>query len=672
MAKLGEFENGPQALEAYFREMERAGRKRKTAPNDDWESGSSSNGSDAMDLDAEVDAEEPDELVATTRSHRKRTHGPTTSRNAAVSKSDASDESDVAIFNTRRRSLRKRQLRFPQASLQESDHDALSRMSRDEDGDDFIMPVVSDIAGTKRRIKGSMLRSRRLQARKRASTRRGSVDSEIEFEQPRRSSRATRNVRYMPDDIDPDEDAFTQVEEKPGVPKIASVKELFRPISPDSSFAIVHTNTCHTCGSANNRSQIVYCQGCSYSYHRHCIGPRSAREHLVTKVGEANFVLQCRFCIEIHRKKDLLAPRRSICQSCRTEGRSCTPFSQRQTARQEEKLREQNGGVDPIINVPDKLVNNPENVLFRCTSCNRGWHQHHLPSIGSPSPGGDQEVGALKDYSIDWHCNECTLAQQKVHRLVAWRTSPTAGIPHQAFTQLSDDDKEYLVKWEGMSYFHCTWMPGAWIFGITASVMRTAFAKKALETDLFKTDQKEAIPDEYLMIDIIFRVKLDPAAPRANSRQEDVDDLAGISKVLVKFQGLGYDDVVWDRPPTASSGELYNAFQVAYQEYLAGKHFKHSSQFQIRERIRAFQREKLEEVEVQPAGLKRGKLMGYQLEGLNWLLNNFHSGRSVVLADEMGLGKTVQVVSLVVYLVQENPKVGIHSPQPAYSLAVTI
>ncbi|EFY89684.1 putative helicase-DNA-binding protein [Metarhizium acridum CQMa 102] len=552
LLKLEGFENGSQALETYFTGMERAGRKRKTAPNDDWESDSSSNGSDVMDLDADTDAEEPDEAVAATRSRRRRTQEPTTSRNATESNSDASDDSDAVIFDSRRRSLRRRKPRFPQASLQESEHDGPSRSPRDEDGDDFILPVVSDIASTRRK-RSSMLRSRRPPARKRASTRRGAVDSDIEFEQPRRSSRATRNVRYLQDDFDLDEDSFTQVEEKPGIPKIASVKELFRPVPPDSSFAI-------------------------------------------------------------------------------------------------------NGGVDPITSVPDELVNNSKNVLFRCTSCNRGWHQHHLPLIGSPSPGREQEIGALKDYFIDWQCNECTVAQQKIHRLVAWRAEPTASTARPAFAQLSDDDKEYLVKWEGMSYFHCTWMPGAWIFGVAASAMRTSFAKKAVEVDLFKVTEKEAIPDEYLMIDIIFRVKLDSAVPRANSRQEDVDNLPHISKVLVKFQGLGYDDVVWDEPPKTNSGELYDAFKVAYEEYLAGKYFKHSLPTKMRERIKAFKEEELEEVDVQPAGLKRGKLMGYQLEGLNWLLNNFHSGRSVVLADEMGLGKTVQVISLVVYLVQENPK----------------
>jgi hypothetical protein len=462
----------------------------------------------------------------------------------------------------------------------------------------------------------------------------------------------------MQDELDTDDDTFTQVDDRPaGAPKIASVKEIFRPLAPDSSFAGAHTNTCHTCGSANTRSQIIYCQGCSYAYHKHCIGPRSAREHLVTKAGEAHFVLQCRFCIEVYKKKDPLAPERSMCQTCKSPGKSCKPFSTRLTARQEEKLREQNDGLDPVTPVPIELINNPDNVLFRCTSCNRGWHRDHLPSIGSPSPGGGQPIGKIKDYSIDWQCNECSSTRQKLHRLIAWRTNSATNTTVQSFTKFSDDDIEYLVKWDGSSFFHCTWMPGAWIFGVAAPAMRTSFARKAIESDLFKVTEKEAIPDEYLMIDIIFRVKMGHTAPTAASEQNDLANLSHITRVMVKFQGLGYDDVVWDTPPSVDSGDLYSAFVTAYQEYLSGKYFQHTAHAKLRDRTRAFREEDFEEVEVQPAGLQRGKLMGYQLEGLNWLLNNFHSGRSVILADEMGLGKTIQVISLVTYLVQEEPKV---------------
>jgi SNF2 family DNA or RNA helicase len=114
---------------------------------------------------------------------------------------------------------------------------------------------------------------------------------------------------------------------------------------------------------------------------------------------------------------------------------------------------------------------------------------------------------------------------------------------------------------------------------------------------------------------------------------------------------------VWDSPPTDDGGEIYASFVESYYEYVEGKYFESESQNKIKERVKAYKAAPFEEINEQPAGLTRGKLMGYQIEGVNWLLGNYHSGRSVVLADEMGLGKTVQVVGLVTSLVQDSPKV---------------
>ncbi|GAO17122.1 hypothetical protein UVI_02026550 [Ustilaginoidea virens] len=202
-------------------------------------------------------------------------------------------------------------------------------------------------------------------------------------------------------------------------------------------------------------------------------------------------------------------------------------------------------------------------------------------------------------------------------------------------------------------------MPGAWIAGVAVGSARTAFAKRANEADLFKLTTKDAIPEELLTIDIVFRVKLAPTALPGVTEEDDLANVSHVSQALVKFQGLGYDDVVWDKPPSEDSRELYTAFENAYRDYLAGKNFKHSPWPKMKERINSFQNREFEKIGTQPVGLRRGKLMAYQLEGLNWLVSNYHDGRSIVLADEMGLGKTVQVVSLITYLVQERPQVGL-------------
>lgn len=642
-------------MDAYFQEEERKHGKRKRGPNDEWSDSS-------IDSDMEVDEEiERNSMKSINGDIDSRAKIRPNIRSTSIPKESESDDS--AILMQPRRSLRSRQPRLPETSTNVQNEDSRSGPDEEGDEDDFFLPVVSDL-NVSRRSKRRAQRPRRPPPQKRLSGRRQtrlhreSSDSEIEFEQPRRSGRATQTIRYAQDDLDLDEESFYRVEENSHeTPKVVSVKELFRPLATDSSFVTSHMTICHTCRGSSSRGQLIHCQGCTYSYHKHCIGPRNQREHLVTKVGEADFVLQCRFCIEIQQKKDPLAPRLSKCQICMSSGQCCNPFSKRQTPRQEEKMREQNGGVDPVSVVSKDLINNAEHTMFRCCSCHRAWHKDHLPPIGSHPSTPDQLPGALKDYSIDWQCNECTMAQQKIHRLVAWRIKTDLSVASPSFADVNDDEKEYLVKWDTLSYFHCTWMPGAWIYGVAAGASRNAFAKRANEIDLFKTTEKEAIPEEYLMIDIIFRVKLGSKAPKSHSKEEDLGNVSQITKVYVKFQGLGYDDVVWDKPPAEDSGELYAAFKNAYQDYLSGHYFSHSSQNKMRERIKTFRGADFEDIVEQPSGLKRGKLMGYQVEGLNWLVSNYHSGRSVILADEMGLGKTVQVISLVTYLVQEKPRV---------------
>eukprot|EP01035_Chromulina_nebulosa_P028061 gene28061-36976_t len=56
----------------------------------------------------------------------------------------------------------------------------------------------------------------------------------------------------------------------------------------------------------------------------------------------------------------------------------------------------------------------------------------------------------------------------------------------------------------------------------------------------------------------------------------------------------------------------------------------------------------------QPANLSGGRLMQYQLEGLQWLISLWENGISGILADEMGLGKTIQVIALIAHLRSKN------------------
>lgn len=669
-------------------------RKRNHSFENEWDSGQESAAVDPIEddndeLEDELDDEPRSSRRATshsTRALRSRESTKRLSRTPSVMfGNDELDEFEQGLSVAPTRSLRARQPRqqtlismHAKSNMSSQDQDELidepPPALSDEEDHDFIPVVLSDIAPKKGRPSKRRLMSKRQQqlknARSRPQTmsRHKSADSDIEFEDnPRRSSRATRNVHSMLDVALMDDDSFYVVDEKgPGASKVAAVRENFVSLPLASAFPSMHMSTCHTCGQSRQRGQLVHCQGCTLSYHKtsQCMGFRSARDHMATKVGDDSFVLQCKFCIGHYRKKDPKAPKHSMCQGCKGEGRACAAFSEKKTARQEEKLREQNDGVDPITSVSPKLLNNSDLLLFRCVTCHRGWHIDHLP--GSGALPGKETIGTdlvserFKDHTVDWQCQECGIVKNKMHRLVAWRPvdrEVAKQIPKPTSNDISEDDKEYLIKWENCSYFYCTWKPSAWVYGYGSSAMRNAFGKRDVEQDLLKLEEKDAIPDEFLMADVILNVKMDASAPRAKTKEEELANIAHVSRVYVKFQGLAYDDVVWDPPPSSELGDIYNAFVEAFYEYVEGKYFKTESQTRICERVRAFKTEPFEEVVEQPAGLKRGKLMGYQLEGVNWLLGNYHSGRSVVLADEMGLGKTVQVVGLVTSLIQDSPKV---------------
>ncbi|KXX81803.1 Chromatin remodeling factor mit1 [Madurella mycetomatis] len=584
------------------------------------------------------------------------------------------------------RRLRPRATSVLDRSTQYDDRDELQ--DSDSDGADPTFSFIqSDILQTKRR------KLRKLSTRLRSSTAGVSLrdDSDIEFKFRRRSSRANKTNKIMMDTYRDDDDDIYIEEKAPPAPKVIGVREVFQSSIP-KEFKEAHRPVCDSCGSMDERNKgtLIPCQGCSNSYHKVCLGVRSARDHVVTKVAPDSFILQCRYCICIYKKKDSRAPSHDMCQGCRTKNPSCVPFSRKASPKQEEKLRLENGGVDPITPVEPKLINNVDNVLFRCSRCRRGWHYEHLPH---PTKARDPAISdplnlrrhRREEYQATWYCKDCQeTEEEKVDKVVAWRpVNPQSYTQGQNITDFDEDDLEYLLKWENKSYNHCLWMPGAWSFCVMTRTMRQAFIRRTFgeiaedapdgerhNDSLLRWTEKEAIYDVWITPDIILDVHYAPRSRederkyRAKSRKDKFEDdlhrVFHVVKIFVKFEGLGYDDAVWDTPPTPDRESIYEAFLDAYREYLNGKHFKPEPWRDMKERIDEFRRLDFKSairVTEQPKGLRRGKLMQYQIDGLNWVLYNYRHERSVILADEMGLGKTIQVVALLSNFIQEQPRI---------------
>ncbi|KAF8461898.1 SNF2 family N-terminal domain-containing protein [Kalaharituber pfeilii] len=477
-------------------------------------------------------------------------------------------------------------------------------------------------------------------------------ESSDDDQRTRRSGRTShRKITYKEPALDEDDDFVeNSVPVKAPKPKAIGPKERFPIYDDDDEFVQFHSQTCDTCqrtGDNPEAGPLIYCQGCSYSYHKMCIGHRAAREHLVTRISEDSYVLQCRRCIGRPRMKDNTAPCQDRCTQCRQPGRSCLPFKPMKQGKKVGSEDEKN----PEVEMSPDLINNPDNLLFRCTTCRRGYHFEHLPSR-SHDPSRASAKHRLREYSKDWKCLDCVTTVHKIQAIVAWRPADQSQfIPELSIDDFNDDEREYLVKFEGTSYFRAKWMPGPWVFGLVNGPMRITFCKNK---PLPKLTFEDAVDPEFLSVEIILDAKYTSYVPMGKDAEVDLARVKEVTTALVKYRGLTYDDVVWEEPPQIDSGQRWEDFRAAYDDYIHGFyiHLPKGMQKKI-EKVRTQNFEQLERKK-QPKYIVGGTLMDYQKEGMNWLYYKWWKGENAILADEMGLGKTIQIISFLSLLHQEH------------------
>ena len=479
-----------------------------------------------------------------------------------------------------------------------------------------------------------------------------------------RVGRATRGMREVGED---EEYYNSDLGHSTAAPKFFGAKEIYKELPIDNEFRLRHCQICDVCqehGDDDEKGHLVYCQGCTISYHQKCLGQRATRDHLVTKIGEEDFVLQCRRCIGLPQKKDRLAPRQGSCFVCHEKGKSCAGFREKKSSAQEQKDREENDGKDPFQEVATDLINNARNILFRCIKCYRTYHMHHLPARTDEQSSADldqdqMESERFEEYSEDWMCQDCMDLNGGIDSLVAWRPinkdkygteTPTDEVP--------EDEKEYLIKFRKLSYFKALWKPGAWVWGVTATAMRSAFAKRENGYNLPKMTTEDAIPEEYLRVDVVLDVEfLKDSKVLVQGQKRDMERIKNVKMAFVKFKGLGYEDAVWEEPPDSADTDRWGDFKSAYEEWVLGKYVHLPAPQTLEahlEKVRAKNFEKDVVLNEQPEYISGGKLMEYQMEGLNWLYYRWHQRQNTILADEMGLGKTIQVIAFLATLQQKH------------------
>ncbi|XWS26170.1 hypothetical protein CRYUN_Cryun26dG0008000 [Craigia yunnanensis] len=202
--------------------------------------------------------------------------------------------------------------------------------------------------------------------------------------------------------------------------------------------------------------------------------------------------------------------------------------------------------------------------------------------------------------------------------------------------------KQYLVKWKGLSYLHCTWIPEKEFLKAFKSNPRLRNKVNNFHRQMASNNSSEddfvAIRPEWTTVDRILACRGD-------------DDE---KEYLVKYKELPYDECYWEFESDIS------AFQYEIERFnkIRSKSHKSSASKQkssLRDPVESKKKSKeFQQYEHSPDFRSGGSLHPYQLEGLNFLCFSWSKQTHVILADEMGLGKTIQSIAFLASLFEEN------------------
>jgi hypothetical protein len=280
--------------------------------------------------------------------------------------------------------------------------------------------------------------------------------------------------------------------------------------------------------------EYVHCQGCSFMFHVECLGAKAHRKKLheiivVSEDEEKVCVLQCGRC-KGFGKNGAVTTRCFVCA----------------------EMGDRSGDFAHPAKSPDNPLegwNDPEKVMFRCMTCNRGCHFNHLPPPppkDSPDSEDTMQIDSdpLQVYTTPhWRCNECrTYDGKKVDVILGWRPLP----------QISDHDdflREYLVKFEAESYARVQWVPATWLAGVSF-LMKSKFDAK----ELFAIESaKDVVLDSWLRADIVFDVAYEDDKGRESmafrSLEEEMEAISQVTSALCKWQKLTYEECSHPSPP---------------------------------------------------------------------------------------------------------------------------
>lgn len=305
------------------------------------------------------------------------------------------------------------------------------------------------------------------------------------------------------------------------------------------------------------------------------------------------------------------------------------------------------------------------------------------------------------------------MADDHLPKIIAWRPTAGAEPEPASYRKesppyVTDLKREYLVKFKSDGFRHTRWVSHRWLAGRAQALLVTFLSRGStlrledltgigaeegrglIESVMDPTNEpqdeskhqppspdphaRDKIPVEWSRAERLLevfllkddaKVAVDGVKPADDMLQsiddwerkegrvltkDDAEEMASqVGWAYVKCHDLTYSEATYDTPPPQDT-ELFTAFVEALRDHLWQRtiYIPTLTQTEVAKRERRVR--DMETLTAQPDCVAGGKLMDFQLQGLNWLLNKWQHHRSCILADDMGLGKTVQIAALLAYL----------------------
>ncbi|XP_067328902.1 chromodomain-helicase-DNA-binding protein 5 isoform X2 [Anolis sagrei] len=408
-----------------------------------------------------------------------------------------------------------------------------------------------------------------------------------------------------------------------------------------------HQDYCEVCQQGG---EIILCDTCPRAYHLVCLDPE------MEKAPEGKW----------------------SCPHCEKEGIQWEPKDEDEE--EEEDLCEE---ADDHMEFCRVCKDGGE--LLCCDTCPSSYHIHCLNPPLPEIPNGE------------WLCPRCTcpLLKGKVQRILHWKwkepsplltsdsTDPEFPVLPPPKPREGPPEREFFVKWAGLSYWHCSWVKELQLELYHTVMFRNYQRKNDMDDpppfDYGSGDEdgkiekrKKKDPHYAKMEERFYRYGIKPEWMMVHRILNHSFDKKGEVHYLIKWKDLPYDQCTWevdeiDIPYYENFKQLY----WHHRERMLGEESSQVSKH-LSQKDKKLSDEKVErppetplvdptvKFDKQPWYINTtgGTLHSYQLEGLNWLRFSWAQGTDTILADEMGLGKTVQTIVFLYSLYKEGHSKG--------------